>query len=89
MLIGVVKLKTTMVSEEPKDEKEVRILNGVVQLVPGQGLLYEADPRHAEIAIKEVSNTSGGQGNTAGSFGSSYEPTRQKTWCPALLAKPV
>ncbi len=35
-----------------------------------------------EIAIWEVSNTSGGQGNTAGSFGSSYEPTRVHNMVP-------
>ena len=66
-----------------------KLLRLAFALVKRQSLYQIPEPQPLEIAIKEVINTSGGRGNTAGSFGSSNEPTRQKTWCPALLAKPV
>ena len=41
------------VGPEEKDDKEVRILNRVLRL-QDIGLLYEADPRHAEILTKSL-----------------------------------
>jgi transposase len=89
------KLRTRPASANPLSGREVmvaavnKLLRLAFALVKRQTLYQIPEPQRAEIAIKEVINTSGGQGNTAGSFGSSNEPTRQKTWCPALLAKPV
>ena len=34
--------------EDPKDMKEIRMLNRIIRITP-TGLLYEADPRHAEL----------------------------------------
>ena len=38
---------------EASDDKEVRILNRIVRVVPS-GLCYEADPRHVEILVKSL-----------------------------------
>ena len=38
---------------EPDDLKEIRMLNRIIRIVPG-GLLYEADPRHAELLAKSM-----------------------------------
>ena len=38
---------------EPKDLKEIRMLNRIVRITP-TGLLYEADPRHAELLAKSM-----------------------------------
>ena len=38
---------------EPKDHKEVRVLNRVISWKNG-GIHYEADPRHAEIIIRDL-----------------------------------
>ena len=35
------------------DLKEMRVLNRIVRITDG-GLLYEADPRHAEMLIKSL-----------------------------------
>jgi hypothetical protein len=89
------KLRERPAGANPLSGREVmvaavnKLLRLAFALVKNQALYQIPESQPVEIAIKEVSNTSGGQGNTAGSFGSSYEPTRQKTWCPALLAKPV
>ena len=39
--------------EEPKDLKEIRMLNRIIRITP-TGLLYEADPRHAELLAKSM-----------------------------------
>ena len=39
-----------MLGPEPDQQQEVRILNRVLRLVP-HGVEYEADQRHAEVAI--------------------------------------
>ena len=38
---------------EPDDLKEIRMLNRIIRIVP-TGLLYEADPRHAELLAKSM-----------------------------------
>ena len=38
---------------EAHDAKEIRLLNRIVQITD-QGLLYEADPRHAELLAKSM-----------------------------------
>ncbi len=57
-LEGVLKarysIKTTVIGEDNKLEKEVRILNKIVRWHPGRGVTVEADPRHVEILIKET-----------------------------------
>jgi len=89
------KLRERPAGANPLSGREVmvaavnKLLRLAFALVKNQALYQIPESQPVEITIEEASNTSGGQGNTAGSFGSSYEPTRQKTWCPALLAKPV
>ena len=39
--------------EEPGDLKEIRMLNRIIRITPA-GLLYEADPRHAELLAKSM-----------------------------------
>ena len=39
--------------EGPEDDKEIRILNRIVRVLP-TGVSYEADPRHAEMLIKSI-----------------------------------
>ena len=39
--------------EDPKDMKEIRMLNRIIRITP-TGLLYEADPRHAELLAKSM-----------------------------------
>ena len=39
--------------EDPQDLKEIRILNRVIRIT-STGLLYEADPRHAELLAKSM-----------------------------------
>ena len=41
-----------------QDDKEIRILNRVVQWTE-EGIWYEPDPRHAEIIFKELGIRSG------------------------------
>ena len=38
---------------EAHDMKEIRMLNRIIRITP-QGLLYEADPRHAELLAKSM-----------------------------------
>ena len=38
-------------STGPNDSKEMRLLNRIVR-ISDKGLLYEADPRHAEMLVK-------------------------------------
>ena len=47
------KLKVEMLSGESADMKEVRILNKIIRWTPA-GVELEADPRHAEIVVKEL-----------------------------------
>ena len=47
-------IKTTMVSQEEKDQKTVRVLNRLVTLRANGDIEYEADPRHAERLIEEL-----------------------------------
>ena len=47
------KLKTEKLGNGKDDQKEVRILNKIVRYT-AEGLKLEADPRHAELVIKEL-----------------------------------
>ena len=47
------KLKVETLGDGSKDKKEIRILNKVVRYT-SKGIELEADPRHAEIVIKEL-----------------------------------
>ena len=47
-------IKTTMIGEDIKYEKQVRVLNRLVKWWPGEGVTIEADPRHVEILIESV-----------------------------------
>ena len=38
---------------EEKDDKEIRLLNRIIRITD-EGLLYEADPRHAELLAKSM-----------------------------------
>ena len=42
--------------EGPDDDKEIRILNRIVRVLPN-GVSYEADPRHAELLAKSLGLT--------------------------------
>ncbi len=46
-------LKTTMIGWEPGMEREMKILNRIVRCTQ-EGVEYEADQRHAEIAIRQL-----------------------------------
>ncbi len=46
-------VKTKLLGPKPHHEKQVRILNRVIEWQEG-GLTYEADQRHAEIVVKEL-----------------------------------
>lgn len=46
-------LKTTIVGDGAKEEKEARVLNRVIRFTE-QGWEFEADQRHAEIIAKEI-----------------------------------
>ena len=47
------KLKTQVLGREAGEEKEIRILNKVVRMEE-DGIELEADPRHAELVIREL-----------------------------------
>ena len=47
-------IKTTVIGEDSKFEKQVRVLNRLVRWWPGEGVTIEADPRHVEILIESV-----------------------------------
>ena len=47
------KIKTELLGSAKEDMKEVRILNKVVRLTDG-GIELEADPRHAELIVREL-----------------------------------
>ena len=47
-------IKTTVIGGEEGDERRVRVLNRLITWVPGTGVQYEADPRHAQVLIKEL-----------------------------------
>ena len=57
-LEGVLKakydIKTTLLGPDETDAKEVTVLNRLIAWVDGQGITYEADPRHAQIMVKEI-----------------------------------
>ena len=42
-------IKTTVIGGEEGDERRVRVLNRLITWVPGTGVQYEADPRHAQV----------------------------------------
>ena len=47
-------MTSTTLGPEAKDKKTAKILNRLVTWDESKGILYEADPRHAELLIKEV-----------------------------------
>ena len=52
---GLYDLKSDgVLGPDPGDARQVRSLNKVIRLVPGQGVELEADPRHAEIIPPEL-----------------------------------
>ena len=46
-------IKTKIIGAEEGEDRDVRVLNRLITWCPGIGLRYEADPRHAQILIKE------------------------------------
>ncbi len=46
-------IKTSVIGSTPEDQKEVKILNRIVRFT-GEGVEYEADPRHVEILIQDM-----------------------------------
>jgi hypothetical protein len=46
-------------------------------------------PYQQEQEYRRAETTSGGQGNTVGTYGARMSQPANKTWCPALLAKPA
>ena len=70
---------------DPGDCKEMRVLNRIVR-INDKGLLYEADPRHAEMIIKAFHLEHGKSVVTPGL--KSYDPMSILTrWTPTLLRK--
>ena len=49
----IYELKTHVLGPGENDEKQVKVLNRIVTWTD-QGVQYEADPRHAEIVIKQL-----------------------------------
>ncbi len=49
-------ITTTIIGPENDDEKSVRVLNRLITWRPGKGIEYEADPRHAQILVKELAS---------------------------------
>ena len=47
------KIKTEMLGADQEDVKEVKILNKIVRMT-ADGVEMEADPRHAELIVKEL-----------------------------------
>ena len=47
-------IKTTIIGEDEKYAKEVRIQNRIVRWHPGEGVTIEADPRHAQLLIRNT-----------------------------------
>ena len=54
----------------PNDDKSVRILNRCIEWRK-DGIAYEADPRHAEMAVREMEVQ---DGNSVNSPGTKNEP---------------
>ena len=46
-------MKTKTLGSGAEDAKEVRILNNVIRM-PDDGVELEADPRHAELIVREL-----------------------------------
>ena len=53
-LLKVFKMTVTTIGGGPEDATSVRILNKLVEWVEGKGITYEADPRHAQLLIREM-----------------------------------
>ena len=47
------KIKTETLSNDKGDAEEIRVLNEIIRVTAG-GLKLKADPRHAELVIKEL-----------------------------------
>ena len=47
-------IKTTVIGEQGKLEKHVRVLNRLVRWHAGVGITVEADPRHVEVLLEET-----------------------------------
>ena len=50
---------------EAKDTKEIRLLNRIIRITD-KGLMYEADPTHAELLAKSMKMEQGRQVSTPG-----------------------
>ena len=59
MLQAQYSIKTTIIGEAAHLKKELRVLNRIVRWHPGQGVTYEADPRHAEILARDLKGNLG------------------------------
>ena len=46
-------LKTQVLGPDPEEEKEVKMLNRIIQWTD-EGISYEPDPRHGEIMIEQL-----------------------------------
>ena len=47
-------IKTSIIGGEEGDDRDFRLLNRLIAWCPDTGITYEADPRHAQILIKEL-----------------------------------
>ena len=59
-------VKTETLGPGPDNKKQIKILNRVVSWHDTQGILYEADPRHTEIIIKQLQLTEAKAASTPG-----------------------
>ena len=53
-------IKTKIIGKEPQESQEERILNRIIRVAP-YGWEYEADQRHADIIVHELSPQAQGQ----------------------------
>ena len=57
-------IKTTVIGEATHLKKELRVLNRILRWHVGKGVTLEADPRHAQILVKELEGDQGRQVTT-------------------------
>ena len=67
-----IKLKGRL-GHDATDEKEMRVLNRIVRVV-GEGLLYEPDPRHVELLLRDLGIPPGSKDSATPGRKPEYDP---------------
>ena len=53
-LLKVFEMTVTAIGGDDGDSKSARMLDSLVEWVEGKGITYDADPRHAQLLIREI-----------------------------------